>query len=77
MRKASGRLAALGVDGGSGGGMHDGAGIHLNRSILRKCDTSSGGCWGDGTNRLYFQMRSFLVLTSPSPPIKQAGKVAF
>ena len=37
----------------------------------------SGARWGKGTIVLGFQMRSFLVLTSTSPPIKQVGKLAF
>ena len=36
----------------------------------------SGDSWGQGTVVLGFQMRSFLVLTSTSPPIKQAGNRA-
>ena len=65
-----------GVDGWSGGGMHDGAGIRLNRSILRNSDRACGARWGKGAILLHFQMRSFLVLTSTSAPIKQAGNRA-
>ena len=38
---------------------------------------TGGGRWGDGAIVVHFQMPSFLVLTSTSPPIKQAGKLAF
>ena len=57
--------------------MHDGAGIPLNRSILINPDRACEDRWGQGANRLHFQMRSFLVLTSTSAPIKQAGNRAF
>ena len=56
--------------------MYDGAGIPLNRSILINPDRACGARWGKGANRLHFQMRSFLVLTTASAPIKQVGKHA-
>ena len=37
----------------------------------------SGARWGKGAIVVHFQMRSFLVLRSTSPPIKQAGNPAF
>ena len=57
--------------------MHDGAGFRLNRSILVDGGGVCGDRWGQGAILLYFQMRSFLVLTLTSPPIRQAGTRAF
>ena len=46
--------------------MHDGAGIPLNRSILRLCDTSSGARWGKGAivtyTKFYVKFRSQITL---------------
>ena len=62
---------ALGGDRGSVGGMHEGAETRLNRSILGEGGGECGARWGKGAIVVHFQMRSFLVLTSTSPPIKK------